>query len=422
MNILNLTSLDTGGAGMAAIRQHKALTEAGENSRLLLLLKKKAGIDESHQFNDYKNPGPVGNALHFMKVAFHPGINKIKMLGRKGEFEIFSPPYSMFDITTHPLFKEADVVNLHWVPYFLDWRTFFRRADRPVVWTFHDMNPFTGGCHVAFGCEKYMQDCADCPQLTGTPDRNYSKKNLRVKLNGIAPAENLAVATPSKWLGETSMSSPMFGRFPHRVINNGLDSEVFRKQDQTQSRKELGIPQDKKVLLFVSDKIGRWYKGFRIILRTFGMLEKRPDILLVSLGEPSGEANGAGRDILELGFVSGEEKISKVYSAADAFVTPSLADNFPNTVLESLICGTPVVGFPIGGIREMVDHGENGFLCDDTSAESLAKTIEIFLDNINIFDKDKIRQKSIEKWDHMVMARKYIDLYKELINKKSGSK
>jgi glycosyltransferase involved in cell wall biosynthesis len=416
MKILNATSLDSGGAGMAAIRLHRALRMAGHNSRLLLLLKKKEGVEESYQFNEYNNPGPVGNAMHFMKVAFHPGINKIKMFGRKGEFEIFSPPYSMFDITAHPLFKWADVVNLHWVPYLLDWRTFFRRADRPAVWTFHDMFAFTGGCHVTFGCEKFLSDCAECPQLGGTIDRNYAKKNLKVKLEGIADAGKLAVVTPSEWLGRTSQTSPMFGRFPHKVINNGIDSGVFKRYDKIEARRELGIPEDKKVLLFVSDKISRWYKGFRVILEAFRMLEKRDDVVLVSLGEPSGEAAQSGSEILELGFVSGEEKISKVYSTADAFVTPSLADNFPNTVLESLMCGTPVIGFPIGGIKEMVDHGKNGFLCDGTTAESLANSIRVYLDNIHIFDNDRIRRNSIEKWDHLVMAEKYIELYSQMIN------
>ncbi|MFP4526915.1 MAG: glycosyltransferase [Candidatus Kapaibacterium sp.] len=418
MKILNITSLDTGGAGIAAIRLHRALREAGEESKLLLMFNKKA-VEESYQFNDYKNPGAVGNTLHFFRAAFYPGINKLKMLGRKGEFEIFSPPQSAFDLTSHPLFKWADVVNLHWVPYFLDWRTFFRRADRPVVWTFHDMFPFSGGCHVTFGCKKFMEDCSDCPQLQGTINPDFSKKYLNIKKEGMTTAKNLTVVTPSRWLGETSAASPLFSPFPHEVINNGIDSQKFTRHDPTEARRELGIPEGRRVLLFVSDKLDRWYKGYRVILEAFGKLSGRSDVLLVSLGESAGIDIPEGLPLHELGFIAGEEKISMVYSAANAFVTPSLADNYPNTVVESLMCGTPVVGFPIGGIKEMVDHGENGILCEEPNSDSLAKSLNDFLDNKYYFDNLKIRKNSIGQRDHLVMANKYIELYEHMINTKS---
>jgi glycosyltransferase involved in cell wall biosynthesis len=107
--------------------------------------------------------------------------------------------------------------------------------------------------------------------------------------------------------------------------------------------------------------------------------------------------------------------MSVVYSAADVFVIPSLMDNLPNTVLESLMCGTPVIGFPVGGIPDMIQNGENGFITEEISVNSLVNTINKFLDNPNCFNKVEIRNNAVKKYDQKVQSKKYIDLFESIL-------
>jgi glycosyltransferase involved in cell wall biosynthesis len=168
-----------------------------------------------------------------------------------------------------------------------------------------------------------------------------------------------------------------------------LDSEIFAPRDKNYSREVLNIPKDKKVILFVADSIDNNRKGFIFLKRAIEQLSD-PNLVICAIGDKN---NGLGviDNVIELGTIYDERMMSIAYSAADLYVIPSLMDNLPNTVLESLMCGTPVVGFPVGGIHDMIQDGVNGFITEEISVDSLVKTLNKFLNNPSCFWEVEIK-------------------------------
>jgi glycosyltransferase involved in cell wall biosynthesis len=175
------------------------------------------------------------------------------------------------------------------------------------------------------------------------------------------------------------------------------------------------LPKDKKVVLFVAESINNNNrKGFVYLRRVFEELSDS-DVVLCAVGSKKASIKSLN-NLIELGPIHDEKMMSLAYSAADVFVIPSLMDNLPNTVIESLMCGTPVIGFPVGGIVEMVQNEINGYIALDISVKSLKDVLWKFLNDEVIFNSTEIRSKTIEKYDLMVQANQYINLYNNLLS------
>lgn len=413
MKIIHISTSDTGGAANACIRLHQGLLKAGIDSKVLVFLKHR-NLKGVNQFYENKSSNFLLDKIRYYKFGFYEGINRLRLLGRNKGFEIFTSPRSLIDVFNHPLVQEADIIHLHWVAYFLDYQNFFGKLkNKKIIWTMHDMNPFTGGCHYARECKKYQSDCSICPQLKGTLSQNYAQHNLNIKKTALDNTNNLQIVTPSNWLLEKSKSSSLFSKYEHTHIFNGIDTNRFTLLDKIKSKKELGLPVDKVNLLFVSDLIENKEKGFDFLSKAIEKINNKNYVLSL-VGKTKLDFN---KNVIKyLGYVKSVEKMNLVYSAADAFVIPSLEDNLPNTVIESLLCGTPVIGFPTGGIPEMIDNNKNGFICDNKSSEALTNTITKFLSRKNIFDSENIRKNAIEKFSLNKQVNKYIELYKKMLS------
>jgi glycosyltransferase involved in cell wall biosynthesis len=227
-------------------------------------------------------------------------------------------------------------------------------------------------------------------------------------------AKNVSIATPSHWLSKESQSSSIFSTFNHYVVPNGVDSKVYNTVDKDSARAKLGLPSDKKIVLFVSDSLKTSRKGFAVLMDALHQLKARGEYLLCMIGSGETEHIAAELATHSLGYIHNEEAISEAYSAADIFVIPSLADNLPNTVLESLMCGTPVVGFPVGGIVDMIQHGKNGLLCSEVSSTSLAESLQLAFSGNFTFDSAEIRKDAIKRYDIRMQVRNYADLYRKI--------
>jgi glycosyltransferase involved in cell wall biosynthesis len=311
------------------------------------------------------------------------------------------------------LYKDASIVNLHWVADFLDYKSFFEKNTKPVIWTLHDMNPFTGGEH-------YEEEYFGIDELGFPIKRNISdeelrvaKENIAIKKQALAKVANLTIVAPSEWLAAEARKSEVFINREVHCIPYGLDSEVYGPRDKNHSRELLNIHKDKKVILFVADSIDNNRKGFVFLKKAFEQLAD-PNLFLCSIGNKNSDLESLDT-ILELGPIYDERMMSVAYSAADVFVIPSLMDNMPNTVLESLMCGTPVIGFPVGGIPDMIQDGINGFITDEISVSSLVKTINKFLNNPSCFDPIEIRNDAVKKHDQKVQSQQYIDLFESTL-------
>ncbi|NGY37446.1 glycosyltransferase [Flavobacterium sp. XN-5] len=425
MKILIVNTYDKGGAASSCKRLHYGLISEGVSSNVLLRFK------QNNWSNSFSFKQPQKTVTWFKKVE-----NKVKRIlkelnlynsidvskkeqqlflsQRNKGLEMFSFPNSDFDISQSEIYTEADIINLHWVANFVDYKSFFETNKKPVVWTLHDMNPFTGGEHYE---ETYLGiDEFGFPIIRKVSEEEIRvvKENIDIKKQALLNVTNLTIVAPSGWLSEEARKSEVFKGKPVLCIPYGLDSEIFTPRDRNYSRKLLNIPEEKRVLLFVADSISNSRKGFVLLKKAFEQFADT-NLVLCAIGKKNSDYE-SNNNIIELGPIYDERLMSIAYSAADVFVIPSLMDNLPNTVLESLMCGTPVIGFPVGGISDMIQDGENGFLTDEISVNSLVATINKFLDNSNCFDEVEIRNNAMKKYDQSVQSKKYIDLFETILN------
>jgi len=421
MKILLVNTFSTGGAAKACIRLHLGLLDRGIDSNLLLLVNSKENGIPKHEvfsqpsnFNTFFKRAIYKSKKILKKYNLYFGLDNPSYLKGKISEDYFSTPFSPFLINEHELFKSSDIINLHWVAEFIDYKNFFKKSNKKIIWTLHDMFAFTGGCHVSFGCNGFKEDCKNCPQLIGTLDNNYASYLLEKKRRALKNISDLTIVCPSRWLATESSSSKIFKKFKHHVIPNGIDGRIFKPSSKLLSRKNLNIPLDKKIVLFISDYLFRNGKGF---FHLFKALEKLDDknILIFAVG--STQVKLYWENLITFGTIKTEQEMAMAYSAADVYVIPSFAENLPNTAIESLLCGTPVIGFPVGGIVDIIQEGFNGFICKDTSVYSLAfKLNEFFKDNI-CFDKEAIREDAIKRFDIDVCTNNYINLYEKILDR-----
>lgn len=424
MKVLLVNTYDSGGAANACIRMHLGLLKEGVDSKLLLLKKNNFSIPKSEEFrSSFKRKTLLQKIKHKLIFVFrelkvikkNPSKKELFIKNRIPGLELFSFPDSNFDITESSSYKEADIINLHWVADFLDYKSFFKKNKKPVVWTLHDMNPFSGGEHFT---EKYLgkdKDGFPINRKTSEEEELIFSQILTYKANALKNVSNLHIVALCTWMKKEVEKSTVFKNYPTYLIPNGIDSEVFKPRGKKISRELLNLPLDKKIVLFVADHIDNNRKGFAFLENAVSDLVS-DEILLCAIGN-STKSTKSNNNIVELGKIYDERLMSVAYSAADVFVIPSLMDNLPNTVLESLLCGTPVIGFPVGGIKDLIIPGENGLLTENISVKSLIKTINTFMANIKMFNKDLIRENAIKTYDISIQSKAYAELFKKIIEK-----
>lgn len=249
-----------------------------------------------------------------------------------------------------------DVWNLHWVSWFLDWETMLQwMAERaPIVWTLHDLNPLQGFWHYTPANQEL------------TPVRlAWEQRAVELKRNALSrvSTDRLAFVGPSRWMTEACRNSRVTTGFPAHHIPYGLDTDSFQPRSPAPLRELLGIPRDAPVIGFIADQLNDPRKGMDHLKRALAIVSsEHPDCYLLTVG--NGNLDSRGLRHIHLGPLHSDLLLSSFYSTCDVFVCPSLEDNLPNTVLESLACGTPVIAYAIGGMPDMIQDGVNGLLVE----------------------------------------------------------
>lgn len=413
------TTDERGGAARAALRLHRELRTTGLSSQMVVA--QRFGDDPGViEFNPC-SPGPavMGRAYFRLGRRLHR-----PSMGKAGGF--FSSDWGVTGASLASKIPAADVVNLHWVSDLLDYRSLPSLAARhPIVWTFHDMNAFTGGCHYCGLCERFIDRCGSCPQLmTTTNDDDMTRRVLERKRELLrrVPPVRLTVVSPSAWLARETQRSALFRGYDVRVIPNGIDVREFRPMPRAEARSRLNLPNGARIVLFVADQVADRRKGLRLLLKAFHELRSIPDLLLVTLGRGGHEAI-ADEGVRHLGSLDDSENLRAAYSAADVFAMSSLQDNLPNTILEAMACGTPVGGFAAGGVGEAVLHGESGLLARTGDFGALAAALREILENriLQTELSHKARQRVEDEYAIERQAQRYAALYEEVIEHARGA-
>lgn len=411
MKVLHITKSVKGGAGIAAKRLHEALYEKGVHSGFLSA---NLTIDFNNQIVDdsffyYKKPSLFKKIYVKIMAVFFPGqyqqeVSRFQNIKEKLECEIVTLPFSNYKLHEHPLVKEADIINLHWIGEFVDVPSFFKNCTKPIVWTLHDMNPFQGIFH-------YRNDQDRNNQIAG----HFDSEMKRIKKIVFRSVTNGTIVSPSKWLLEEAKKSDVFLNWDKKRIPNSINLELFNQQDKEALRSEKNIGSDEFVMLFIANSIKNNRKGFDLL--TEALLNLR-NIKVTVLIIGKGEIPAIDRvKIISLGEVKSFSEMAECYSMADVFVLPSREDNLPNVMLEAFACGTPIIGFNAGGIAEHTIENITGILADEMTAESLANAVKKFYETRNNYNELVIKVYAEENFSYVKQASFYLEIYKSIFSR-----
>ena len=306
LNIVHLSMQDWGGAGKAAYRLHKGLKSIGINSTLLVLNKKSG--DPSVKALPSVYSGKMSSCLdvpsHNSPIWNQQVENWYKLLSaypkRPAGLEMFTDAESSVRLDLIREIQAADIIHLHWVAGVMDYaNAVLALNNKRIVWTLHDMNPFTGGCHYAGDCQQYKTFCQKCPQL-GSDNANDLSHQIWTKKLYTSQNLNMDIVTPSRWLGRCAGQSSILSRFPVHIIPNGFPLDTFKPYPKAQIRNNLNISKSAKVILFGADDVTNQRKGFVYLLKALNrfQLKSGHDYILLTfeLSQPVSIASASKKD------------------------------------------------------------------------------------------------------------------------------
>lgn len=327
------------------------------------------------------------------------------------------------DITSLPEFKEADVIHLHWINQGMLSLNNIRKiikSGKPVVWTMHDIWPASSICHLTLGCHRYSSGCGNCKYLPGGGSKNDLSTKVWKRKQRLLKGGNITFVACSKWLtGEAKLSGLLTG---HKVytVPNPIDTRIYSPGDKHESRCPVGLPADKRIILFIAQRATNPYKGMDYLVEACQKMatmhpEMKENTCVAILGGHGEELENAFPfPAISLGYVSADNMIADIYRSADVFVLPSLSENLPNTIMEAMACGVPCVGFKVGGIPEMIDHLKTGYVANYRDADDLAKGLYWTLEEA---DRETLQTACVQKVSHNYsqhhVALNYIEIYNE---------
>lgn len=415
MKVLLLnTSERIGGAAIAASRLNEALINNGVKSKLLVRDKQTERISVVR----------IERNWHGVWYFVWERI-VIWIANRFKKENIFAVDIANggTDITTLPEFQQADVVHLHWVNQGMLSLKGIRkilRSGKPVVWTMHDMWPFTGICHYAGKCTKYEDECNQCPFLNSCRKKDLSTRRF-LKKKKLYSQGSITFVACSNWLEKLAQGSTLFQTQTVISIPNPINTNLFRRHPKHEAREKLSLPKECSLILFGSVKVTDKRKGLAYFVEACKIMdakfpELKNNVAVVVLGHRSEclEKQIPFR-VYPLDFVSDEHQLVDIYNAVDIYTTPSLEDNLPNTIMEAMACGVPCAGFNVGGIPEMIDHLHNGYVAQYQSAEDFANGIHWLLveSEYDILSEQCVR-KVATSYSERTIAKKYIDVYNKV--------
>lgn len=423
-----------GGAANAALNVYMLLDKEKIQASFFFMTDLSNGVKEAYIS---KNGGFVKVSINNSNKSFFSKLKKSVYArlyyreilpffkGRPTHFEQFSLAFQYFK-TPYLLFSNnlPDVIHLNWIAEWIDYPSFFNSVpdNLPIVWTLHDMNPFTGGCHYSWECRLYSSACANCPQLVLQKNKDLAKLNWTIKLNALK-GKNIHVVGDSNWITEQAQKSTLFSDVKSfSTIHYSIDFNVFiPKQDKEFIRATHNIPENAFVLCFGAADFSNKRKGFSELIEALKLVYKsNKNLHCLVFG--SGNLTIDTSDIPSLHFTGHlpPSQLASIYSASDVFVITSLYEAFGLTAVESMACGTPVIGFNTGGIPDSIENNVSGWLVEAGNSNELANLILRLIDNTE--EVETIGNSAINfvrnKFSQTNERGRYMSLYKSITSNK----
>jgi glycosyltransferase involved in cell wall biosynthesis len=379
----------TGGSAVAAQRLHHGLLQAGITSRFwhaddrteLVPLKQQNTYQRlTWGPPSWQSPGMLGQTV--IRWSRERILRSFYRRGGAARVGMYTGPRRPFDTPFVPPAAAGVVLHLHWVSRILDYSSFFQSLppSLPLVWTLHDMQPLTGGCHHAEGCNHFQHTCGTCPILGRPGTRDLSSRDHSIKRAALA-GRMIHVVTPSRWLEHLARTSRVLPQgCSFQTIRNAISLDDFQPVDTMTARRQLGLPEDRLLIGYAAESLTNKPKGIEEFLSAISQLSPHHQATGLVFGRGDPPAGIANVPLINLGVLETPEQIRLAYSAADIFTVPSHAETISQTAPEALACGTPVVASNVGGIPEVVQHGETGLLAQPKDSASLAAQLTVLAD------------------------------------------
>ena len=400
------TSERTGGAAVAANRLMRALNNNGVKVKMLVRDKDTDALTVVPLSQSWRL------RWHFLwerlVVFCHLHFSRTHLF----EIDIAN---TGSDITRLREFQEADIIHLHWINQGMLSLGGIRKilqSGKPVIWTMHDIWPATAICHLTLDCRAFTSECRNCRLLPGGGSSHDLAASVWRKKQQMVADENIYYVACSRWLESEAKKSALLKGQKITSIPNPIDTHIYKKGNKQEARQRLGLPLDRKLILFASQRVTNENKGMGYLIEACRQLQLDDAAVVILGGHAEEVVSQLSIEAYPLGYVNDEQRIVDVYHAVDVFVLPSLSENLPNTIMEAMACGVPCVGFKVGGIPEEIDHRRNGYVADYRSAEDLARGIRWILAEA---DYEELSKNAIHKvtqnYSQQSVALKYLDVY-----------
>lgn len=404
MRVAVITAADgPGGAGLSARQLHEGFRAFGMDSRLF--------VSDATKKGEYVHAFPRRIARLRAKIEF-------------GTAELLAPDRSSwFSPSLLPDLKwprvrafKPDVVSLHWINAGHIGIESLPMLPRPLVWTLHDMWPFTGGCHYDGGCGRYRQACGECPVLGSTVQRDLSRFVHKRKEHAWKELDPVLVV-PSDWMARAAQTSRLMANAPVFVVPRPIDTSLFAPVGRALARSSLALPQDAIVLACGAHGLDRdRNKGWENLRSSLEKLDcSHLDATLMLFGCKGAMPDRIGSvKVRAVGFIDDPHDLVRIYNAADLLIMPSKQEAFGRIGAEALSCGTPVVAFRSPGAGELIEDLETGFIVPKSDDVSLRYTLQTALSQASALAamRPRARAKALEEYDTSVVASQYRNIFR----------
>lgn len=397
MQIDHITFSKTGGAGIVAQTLAKAQKTLGHDAQLHTVIDSDLRTDP----------------LHKLELTLAAAADNW-LVSSQLEPTLFSPLRANLQTLNMNEIRADSIVHLHWVTGVLNQHALknLLESGRKVVWTMHDMNPFTGGCHHSHACENFVSDCSNCPQA-----RSFFRKTVTINLQKKRLTQkflNLRIVSPTIWMSKQASMSSVFREQECSVIPNAIDDRFFAETNQLKARKILGIPLTDFVGVVIAKNLSDPNKNIDFVLRAFEQVSlfTQMPLTLLLIGKNGASYSSSTINLRSVGELNLKD-IPAIACAADVLLSGSIAESAGMTIAECAAMGIPTIALENGGTSSLISDGVNGLL-----AQKLESFVSQILSLANdptklLLLKNTCRQNS-DLYSAIRVAKQYVEIYESL--------